>query len=152
MPAVIRLKRVGAKKDAAFRIVVADSRRARDGRFIEHLGHYDPQPKVTQFKVDVERANYWLSVGAVASDQVRSLLKKAGVIMPHTPRKAKKAEAKAAKPKKTKGAAKKSVSAREKTRRDRKREQRAGKRAVVAKKKAKPAAAAKPAEAAAAAS
>jgi small subunit ribosomal protein S16 len=152
MPAVIRLKRVGAKKDAAFRIVVADSRRARDGRFIDHLGFYDPQPRVAQFKVDVERANYWLSVGARASDQVRSLLKKAGVIMPHTPRKAKKAEAKAAKPKKTKGAAKKSVSAREKSRRDRKREQRAGKRAVVAKKKAKPAAAAKPAEAAAAAS
>ena len=153
MPAVIRLKRVGAKKDAAFRIVVADSRRARDGRFIDHLGFYDPQPRVAQFKVDVERAQYWLSVGAQASDQVRSLLKKAGVIMPHTPRKAKKAEAKAAKPKKTKGAAKKAVSAREKARRSRKREARAGKRAVVAKKKSKAAApAAKPAEAAAAAS
>ena len=147
MAVVIRLKRVGAKKDAAFRIVVADSRRARDGRFIEQLGHYDPQPREAQYKVDVERVQYWLGVGAQASNQVRSLLKKAGVPMPAAPKKAKKTEAKA-KGKKTKGAAKKQVPSREVARRLRKREQRAGRRTVVAKKKT--AGAAKPAEAVAA--
>src|SRR5262245_16392395 len=150
MAVVIRLKRVGAKKDAAFRIVVADSRRARDGRFIDQLGYYDPQPREAQYKVDVERVQYWLGVGARPSDQVRSLLKKAGVAMPAAPKKAKKA-AKAegsAKTKKTKGAAKKQVSAREKARRLRKREHRVARQAVVAKKKT--AGAAKPAEAVAA--
>jgi small subunit ribosomal protein S16 len=146
MAVVIRLKRVGAKKDAAFRIVVADSRRARDGRFIEQLGHYDPQPRVAQYKVDVERVQHWLSVGAQASDQVRSLLKKAGVAMPSAPKKAKKTET-AAKAKKTKGSAKKTASAREKARRLRKRENRV-ERKTVAKKKS--AGAAKPAEAVAA--
>lgn len=148
MAVVIRLKRVGAKKDAAFRIVVADSRRARDGRFIEQLGHYDPQPREAQYKVDVERAKHWLAVGAQASDQVRSLLKKAGVPMPASPKKAKKAEASGAKTKKAKGAAKKTVSAREKARRTRKREQGIERRAVATKKKS--AGAAKPAEAVAA--
>ena len=148
MAVVIRLKRVGAKKDAAFRIVVADSRRARDGRFIEHLGFYDPQPRIAQYRVDVERAQYWLGVGARASDQVRSLLKKAGVPLPHTPRKPKKKVEASAKPKKAKGATKKAVSAREKARRTRKREQRAGKRIVATKKKT--VVAAKPVEAAAA--
>jgi small subunit ribosomal protein S16 len=146
MAVVIRLKRVGAKKDAAFRIVVADSRRARDGRFIEQLGHYDPQPRVAQYKVDVERVQHWLSVGAQASDQVRSLLKKAGVAMPSAPKKAKKAEATAT-AKKTKGSTKKTASAREKARRLRKRENRV-ERKTVAKKKS--AGAAKPAEAVAA--
>jgi len=146
MAVVIRLKRVGAKKDAAFRIVVADSRRARDGRFIEQLGHYDPQPRVAQYKVDVERVQHWLSVGAQASDQVRSLLKKAGVAMPSAPKKAKKAEA-TAKAKKTKGSAKKTASAREKARRLRKRENRVERRTVAKKKSA---GAAKPAEAVAA--
>lgn len=150
MAVVIRLKRVGAKKDAAFRIVVADSRRARDGRFIDQLGYYDPQPRVAQYKVDVERVKYWLGVGAQASDQVRSLLKKAGVAMPSSPKKAKKAEASAAKTKKTKGTAKKQASAREKARRLRKREHRVERRTVASKKKT--AAAAKPAAEAVAAS
>jgi len=149
MAVVIRLKRVGAKKDAAFRIVVADSRRARDGRFIEQLGHYDPQPRIAQYKVDIERAQYWLGVGAQASDQVRSLLKKAGVPMPAAARKAK-AEASGAKTKKAKGAAKKTASSREKARRLRKRENRTQRRTVATKKKT--AAAAKPAAEAVAAS
>ena len=147
MAVVIRLKRVGAKKDAAFRIVVADSRRARDGRFIAQLGFYDPQPREAQFKVDIEKAQYWLGVGAQASDQVRSLLKKAGVPMPSAPKKAKKA-ASAPKAKKAKGSAKKAAPAREVARRLRKREQRATRRTVASKKKT--AGAAKPAEAVAA--
>src|SRR5204862_4301265 len=115
-----------------------------DGRFIEQLGHYDPQPRVAQYKVDVERAKHWLSVGAQASDQVRSLLKKAGVPMPSAPKKAKKAET-TAKAKKTKGSSKKSASARETARRLRKREHRTERRTVATKKKS--AGAAKPAEA-----
>ena len=150
MAVVIRLKRVGAKKDAAFRIVVADSRRARDGRFIDHLGYYDPQPREAQFKVDIERAQYWLGVGAQASDQVRSLLKKAGVPMKAAAKKAKKAEAAAPKAKKAKGSAKKQSSSREKARRLRKREHRVERRTVATKKKT--AAAAKPAAEAVAAS
>jgi small subunit ribosomal protein S16 len=148
MAVVIRLKRVGAKKDAAFRIVVADSRRARDGRFIDQLGYYDPQPREAQYKVDVERAKYWLGVGAQASDQVRSLLKKAGVSMPATPKRAKKAEASSARAKPAKGSAKKQASSREKARRLRKREHRVERRTVASKKKT--AGAAKPAEAVAA--
>jgi small subunit ribosomal protein S16 len=144
MAVVIRLKRVGAKKDAAFRIVVADSRRARDGRFIAQLGFYDPQPREAQFKVDIEKAQYWLGVGAQASNQVRSLLKKAGVAMASAVKKAKKAEA-APKAKKAKGSAKKTAPAREVARRDRKRAKRAERRTVATKKKT--AAAAKPAAA-----
>jgi len=144
MAVVIRLKRVGAKKDAAFRIVVADSRRARDGRFIAQLGFYDPQPRVAQFKVDIEKAQYWLGVGAQASDQVRSLLKKAGVAMASAAKKVKTAEAKT-KAKKAKGSAKKAAPTREVARRNRKREKRAERRTVATKKKT--AAAAKPAAA-----
>ena len=82
MAVVIRLKRVGAKKDPKYRIVVADSRAARDGRFVDEIGSYNPQPAVAECRVDVERAKYWLSVGAQPSDQVRSLFKRAGVAMP----------------------------------------------------------------------
>ena len=150
MAVVIRLKRVGAKKDAAFRIVVADSRRARDGRFIDQLGYYDPQPREAKYKVDIERAQYWLGVGAQASDQVRSLLKKAGVPMSTAAKKAKKAEGSAPKAKKAKGSAKKKASSREVARRLRKREHRVERRTVATKKKT--AAAAKPAAEAVAAS
>jgi small subunit ribosomal protein S16 len=82
MAVVIRLKRMGAKKDPKFRIVVAESKSPRDGRFVDELGHYNPQPKVAELKVDTERAAYWLSVGALPSDQVKSLFKKAGVVLP----------------------------------------------------------------------
>ena len=103
MAVVIRLRRMGAKKDPKFRIVVAESKSPRDGRFIEELGHYNPQPKVADLGVNAERAKYWLSVGATPSDQVRSLFKKSGIAMPvrQTPPKKKKAEkpAKAAKAK-----------------------------------------------------
>ncbi len=74
----IRLRRMGAKKNPYYRIVVADSRDSRDGRFIEELGTYDPLADPAQVKVDLERAKYWISNGAQPTDTVRALLKKAG--------------------------------------------------------------------------
>jgi small subunit ribosomal protein S16 len=69
---------MGAKKNPYYRIVVADSRDSRDGRFIEELGTYDPLADPAQVKVDLERAKYWISSGAQPTDTVRALLKKAG--------------------------------------------------------------------------
>jgi small subunit ribosomal protein S16 len=76
----IRLRRVGRKKAPAYRIVVADSKSPRDGKFIEIIGQYAPRLREGGLAVDTERANYWLSVGAQPSDTVRSLLRKAGVL------------------------------------------------------------------------
>ena len=73
----IRLRRIGTKNVPAYRIVVADARSPRDGRFIESLGTYDPRKATDNFKVDVERAKYWVQKGAQPSDTVRSILKKA---------------------------------------------------------------------------
>ncbi len=75
----IRLRRTGAAKRPYYRVVVADSRATRDGRFVEVLGHYDPRPDPAVVKIDTERANYWLSKGAQPSDTVRSLLKRSPV-------------------------------------------------------------------------
>ena len=72
----IRLRRVGAKKAPFYRIVVADSRSPRDGRFIEELGTYDPMAEGDKIKVDMERAKYWIANGAQPTDTVRGLLKK----------------------------------------------------------------------------
>ncbi len=72
----IRLRRMGAKKAPYYRIVVADSRSPRDGRFIEELGVYDPMAEGEKIKVDMERAKYWISNGAQPTDTVRGLLKK----------------------------------------------------------------------------
>jgi len=72
----IRLRRTGATKRPYYRVVVADSRMTRDGRFVEVLGHYDPRPDPAVVKIDTERANYWLGKGARPSDTVRSLLKR----------------------------------------------------------------------------
>ena len=72
----IRLRRMGAKKAPYYRIVVADSRNPRDGRFIEELGIYDPMADGEKIKVDLERAKYWISNGAQPTDTVRGLLKK----------------------------------------------------------------------------
>ncbi len=77
MPVRIRLRRVGTKNVPCFRIVVADGRSPRDGRFIENLGTYDPRKAGNNFKVDVARAKHWISKGAQPSDTVRSILKKA---------------------------------------------------------------------------
>ncbi len=75
----IRLRRVGRKKQPTYRIVVTDKQKARDGRFVETLGHYDPRTEPVALDVDVEKARAWLAKGATPSDTVRSLLKKAGV-------------------------------------------------------------------------
>ena len=72
----IRLRRMGAKKAPFYRIVVADSRSPRDGRFIEELGTYDPSAEGNKIKVDMERAKYWIANGAQPTDTVRGLLKK----------------------------------------------------------------------------
>lgn len=79
MSTKIRLKRMGAKKKPFYRIVVADSRAPRDGRFIEEIGYYNPNVNPAEIKVDAEAAQKWLATGAQPSDTVRSLLKKAGV-------------------------------------------------------------------------
>jgi len=71
----IRLRRTGTTKRPYYRVVVADSRDWRDGRFVEVLGHYDPRHTPMVVKIDQERAKYWISKGAQASDTVRSLLK-----------------------------------------------------------------------------
>ena len=73
----IRLRRMGAKKAPYYRIVVADSRSPRDGRFIEEIGTYDPLSESEKLKVDLERAKYWIANGAQPTDTVRGLLKKA---------------------------------------------------------------------------
>ena len=76
----IRLRRVGAKKEPFYRVVVADSRYPRDGRFIEELGYYNPLTNPAQVKIDREKAEKWISNGAQPTDTVKSLLKKAGVL------------------------------------------------------------------------
>ena len=73
----IRLRRMGAKKNPFYRIVVADSRSPRDGRFIEELGTYNPLTDPAEIKVNAERAKYWVSNGAQPTETVRALLKKA---------------------------------------------------------------------------
>ena len=76
----IRLRRMGAKKAPFYRIVVADSRYPRDGRFIEEVGYYDPTKEPSVIKVDEEKAKKWISNGAQPTDTVKSLLKIAGVL------------------------------------------------------------------------
>jgi small subunit ribosomal protein S16 len=76
----IRLRRMGAKKHPFYRLVVADSRSPRDGRFIEHLGYYDPMTEPVQVKIDVEKVKLWLSQGAQPSEAARSLLKREGIL------------------------------------------------------------------------
>ena len=74
----IRLKRMGAKKAPFYRVVVADSRGPRDGKSIEEIGYYDPTKNPAVVKIDVEKANKWISNGAQPTDTVRALLKKCG--------------------------------------------------------------------------
>ncbi len=79
MAVKIRLRRMGKKKHPFYRIVVADARSPRDGRFIEELGYYDPTKDPSVIKVDVEAAKKWLANGAQPTDTVSKLLKIAGV-------------------------------------------------------------------------
>ena len=76
----IRLRRLGAKKAPFYRVVVADSRFPRDGRFIEEIGTYNPMTSPAEVKIDGERAKAWIANGAQPTDTVRSLLKKTGVL------------------------------------------------------------------------
>lgn len=76
----IRLRRMGAKKNPYYRIVVSDSRSPRDGRCIEEIGTYDPLTDPASVTVNSDRAKYWISCGAQPTDTVRSLLKKAEVL------------------------------------------------------------------------
>ena len=87
----IRLRRTGRTNAACWRIVVADARSPRDGRFIENLGIYDPRHDAE--KLDLERAKYWLSKGAQASDTVKDIIKRAEEGKPFPPRKAQKPQA-----------------------------------------------------------
>jgi len=77
MAVTLRLTRMGAKKKPFYRIVAADSRAPRDGRFIEKLGHYDPMTEPPALQVDLERVDYWIGVGAQPSDTVSELITKA---------------------------------------------------------------------------
>ena len=76
MAVKIRLRRMGAKKAPFYRVVVADSRFPRDGRFIEEIGYYDPMKKPAVIKIDTEKANQWIANGAQPTDTVKALLKK----------------------------------------------------------------------------
>ena len=76
----LRLRRMGAKKRPSYRIVAADSKSPRDGRFIEAIGFYDPLTEPATIKLNEERAKHWLSVGAQPSDTVRNILRKAGLV------------------------------------------------------------------------
>lgn len=80
MAVKIRLHRMGAKKAPFYRIVVADSRYPRDGRFIEEIGTYNPVVSPVEIKVDAEKAKQWIANGAQPTDTVKALLKKEGVL------------------------------------------------------------------------
>lgn len=88
----IRLTRIGRRHRPYYRVVVADSRRARDGRFIEVIGHYDPLPKPAVIEIDTEKVDEWVSKGAKVSDTVRALVSKhkeraAGIVKEERPKK-----------------------------------------------------------------
>ena len=76
----IRLKRMGAHKKPFYRVVVADARASRDGKFIEELGYFDPLKDPQEVKIDAEKAQKWLADGAQPTDRVKALFKEAGII------------------------------------------------------------------------
>ena len=80
MAVKMRMMRMGAKKAPFYRIVVADSRSPRDGRFIEQIGYYNPMTEPAELKIDAEKAEKWLNNGAQPSDTVKALLKKNGIV------------------------------------------------------------------------
>ena len=80
MAVKIRLRRMGGKKDSFFRIVVADSRSPRDGRFVESIGYYDPTTEPATVKMDEEKAFEWIAKGAQVTDTVKALLQKQGTL------------------------------------------------------------------------
>jgi small subunit ribosomal protein S16 len=80
MAVKIRLRRTGAKKQPHYRLVVADSRFPRDGRFIEEIGYYNPNTDPAEVKIDEEKALKWLNTGAQPSETAKSLMRKAGIM------------------------------------------------------------------------
>lgn len=80
MAVKIRLKRIGAKKSPFYRVIVADERSPRNGKFIEELGYYNPMSDPAEIKIDAEKANKWLENGAQPTDTVRALLKKSEIL------------------------------------------------------------------------
>ena len=93
MAVKLRLKRMGAKKKPFYRVVAADSRSPRDGKFIETVGTYNPLTTPAEIKIDEEKATKWLENGAIPTDTVRALFKKAGINEKfHNAKQAKKAE------------------------------------------------------------
>ena len=80
MAVKIRLRRMGAKKAPFYRVVVADSRCPRDGRFIEEIGYYDPTKEPAVVKIDAEKAKKWIATGAQPPDTVRALLKNSEIL------------------------------------------------------------------------
>ena len=80
MAVKMRLRRIGAKKAPFYRVIVADSRSPRDGRFIEEIGSYNPGTEPATVQIDAEKAKKWIANGAVPTDTVRALLKKSGII------------------------------------------------------------------------
>jgi len=80
MAVKIRLKRIGAKKAPVYRVVVADSRSPRDGKFIEEIGYYNPLTNPIEVKIDNEKAKTWIANGAQPTETVKTLLKKSGII------------------------------------------------------------------------
>ncbi len=80
MAVKMRLRRMGMKKAPFYRVIVADSRSPRDGRFIEEIGYYNPLTEPAEIKIDAEKAKKWLSNGAQPTETVKSLLKKSGIV------------------------------------------------------------------------
>ena len=80
MAVKMRLRRIGAKKAPFYRVIVADSRSPRDGRFIEEIGYYNPLTEPAEIKIDAEKAKKWLGNGAQPTETVKALLKKSGIV------------------------------------------------------------------------
>ena len=80
MAVKIRLRRMGAKKAPFYRVIVADERSPRDGKFIDEIGYYNPLTNPAEIKIDAEKANKWLENGAQPTETVKSLLKKNGIV------------------------------------------------------------------------
>ncbi|MBR3894945.1 MAG: 30S ribosomal protein S16 [Clostridia bacterium] len=80
MAVKMRLRRMGAKKAPFYRVIVADSRSPRDGRFIEEIGYYNPLTEPAEIKIDAEKAKKWIDNGAQPTETVKSLLKKSGIV------------------------------------------------------------------------
>ncbi len=80
MAVKMRLRRMGAKKAPFYRVIVADSRSPRDGRFIEEVGYYNPLTNPAEIKIDAEKAQKWLNNGAQPTETVKALLKKSGIV------------------------------------------------------------------------